>query len=93
MALVPCRDYGHSISTTAPACPKCGAPGPAAQIHYAPPAPAPRRGTNPWMVIGWILLLLLLLPLATCVMVIGSGTYSDYQKESERQRQLREQRP
>lgn len=89
MPLVPCRDCGHNISTTAPACPKCGSPGPAAQVRYAPPAPAPRRGTNPWMVIGWILLILMLLPLATCFMVVGGGAYSDYEKRVQEREQGR----
>ena len=90
MALNPCRECGHQISSTAAACPKCGAPGPAA-IAQPQPIAQPRRGTNPWMIIGWIIVLILLLPLATCFMAIGAGTYSDYAEESERQRQLREQ--
>lgn len=28
MTLTPCRDCGHEISRNAPACPRCGAPGP-----------------------------------------------------------------
>lgn len=81
MALISCRECGNQVSTEAPVCPKCGAP--VARQPVGRPMPE-RKPTNPWMIIGWIIVLLLLLPLATCVMVIGGGAMGEYNREIER---------
>lgn len=71
MAMTHCRECGKDISDQASACPHCGAPRVAAA---QPAAIAPRRSTNPWMIIGWIVLALILLPLATCMVMVGVGS-------------------
>lgn len=82
MALVTCPDCRREVSDAAPNCPQCGRP-----LHSAPIADhQAKRPTNPWMIIGWILLLIILLPLATCVLLVGGGVsssaYSDYREKS-----------
>lgn len=79
MAIQPCPDCGKDVSTMAPACPHCGYPmaGPSATPPPAtsPPIPPPpqyvvappKKGTSPWTVIGWIVLILFCLVLYSCV--------------------------
>ena len=87
MALIACRECGGQVSTLAAACPACGAP--IAPPAAPRPAPAPRQGTNPWMIIGWIILLLLLLPLATCVAMVGGLAMTDLDRQPAPQQQTR----
>lgn len=76
MAIIQCPECRKGISDVAYSCPHCG---------YSPPAMPARRGTNPWMVIGWIVLIIILLPLATCALMLGSvskGGYDDYKQRT-----------
>lgn len=84
MALTQCPECGNQVSTAAAACPKCGAPRQAPQQILLKEA---RKGTSPWTIIGWIILLILMLPLVTCVMVIGNSGVSDYENRLEEKRQ------
>ena len=53
MALTSCAECGQQVSTSAKACPHCGAPGPA-----VPPLPGtPTRPTKSSYVPGWVVLL------------------------------------
>lgn len=67
--MAPCRVCGHMVSEFAPQCPGCGDP---TAARYGHKAGSERKPTNPWMIIGWILLLLILLPLATCALIVGN---------------------
>lgn len=67
MALIQCPDCGQAVSSTALQCPNC-----AARI-----APLARRRTNPWMIIGWVLVAVIVLPIAMCSMgFVGSRVQS-----------------
>ena len=46
MALVFCDNCGHRVSTTAPRCPSCGVPGPAAQVARQPSTGSPVPAAN-----------------------------------------------
>jgi hypothetical protein len=78
MATAPCRVCGHQVSEHAPACPQCGDPTAARYGH------APGKKTNPWMIIGWIILAALLLPLVTCMGIFGTAAVKSGQERAER---------
>lgn len=42
-----------------------------------------KKPTNPWLIIGWIVLAMMLLPIAGCFAAIAIGQFQDYQKRSE----------
>lgn len=75
--LAPCRVCGQEVSEYAEKCPKCGDP---TARRYGR---APRKPTNPWMVIGWIIVIALVLPIATCVSIIGGGAVKDYEARTQ----------
>lgn len=86
MALIVCPECKDTVSEFAATCPKCAAPI-ARMTGNAGPVKKPR---NPWMIIGWIVLLIILLPLATCTLLFGgmvggtaSDAYSDYQQRAQ----------
>lgn len=55
MAMTKCRECGRELSTTADACPHCGAP----QKRLS-------KGPSPWTIIGWIVLVFLCLLMYSC---------------------------
>jgi hypothetical protein len=44
MALLPCRECGHQVSTEAPICPQCGAKDPTGEDKVAQPPAKPKSG-------------------------------------------------
>lgn len=80
MAIISCPECGRQVSSTAPTCPGCGA-----KISSAQLLPAKKR-SNPWMIIGWIFLAIIILPLAMCtgalVLGVGGKSYSDYREKA-----------
>jgi phosphate/sulfate permease len=73
MAMVTCPECKREVSSQATACPHCGAP--------RRPVPLPAKSTNPWMVIGWIILAVVLLPIAGCIVAMIFGVSgSQYQE-------------
>lgn len=65
--IAPCRVCKQPVSEYAPACPTCGDP---TAVRYGH---ARGKPTNPWTIIGWIILLLMAIPLATCVGILGTA--------------------
>ena len=64
--LVDCRVCGRPVSKAAPVCPGCGD---ATARRYGL---EPRQKTSPWTIIGWIILILLAIPLVTCMGVLSN---------------------
>lgn len=82
MALVNCPDCGREMSDSASVCLQCGRP-------MQGRAPEKRR-TNPWMIIGWLVLLVILLPLATCSLFLGgisTDAFNDYNERAAAKRE------
>lgn len=63
--LAPCRVCGQMVSEYAPACPKCGDP---TARRYGNEA---RKKMNPWIIIGWIILLPFVLVVGSCIGILG----------------------
>ena len=83
MALIKCPDCGRSVSDTAPSCPDCG------RIMSAPA----KKSTNPWVIIGWIVVALIVLPIATCtVAFVGSSVKSGSDKANQRMQEMERER-
>lgn len=59
--LIQCPDCGKSVSSAAISCNGCG----------APIASRPVRRTSPWTIIGWILVVILILPVASCTALLA----------------------
>lgn len=58
--LIQCPDCGKSVSSAAISCNGCGAP--IARLA---------RRTSPWTIIGWILVVILILPVASCTALLA----------------------
>lgn len=65
--IAPCRVCKQPVSEFAPACPGCGDP---TAVRYGH---ARGKSTNPWTIIGWIIVIIFVLPLATCVGILGTA--------------------
>jgi len=63
--LAPCRVCGHLVSEFADRCPGCGDPTARRYGHE------PKRPSGPWTLLGWLLLILIVLPIAMCSGLLG----------------------